>query len=167
MLEAGRIDQSMVLSYVDALLDNPGVLHAIRSRYRYILVDEYQDTNPVQDRIFRKIAGKTGNLFVVGDDDQSIYRFRGAEVGNIITFSDRMEAPFKVYLQENHRASRKLVEASNRLISRNKLRVSDKHIYSKNEEGEFPLLIGTYYRDAFHEEGIPSIVTSDRSFLRN
>jgi DNA helicase-2/ATP-dependent DNA helicase PcrA len=217
MLEAGRIDQSMVLSYVDALLDSPLVRNMVSSRYRYILVDEYQDTNPVQDRIFRKIAGRNGNLFVVGDDDQSIYRFRGAEVGNIITFSDRMDRPFKVYLRKNHRASKRLVKTASRLISHNKQRVN-KRIYSDHEEGQYPVLvvansieeeaqtaakmvrqlrengnintwnavavpfrsliwkdwnaspkwrkgIGAHYREAFQEEEIPTIVTSDRGFF--
>lgn len=140
ILENGMMDQSVILSYTEALLKYDQILNEVRKKYKYILVDEYQDTNPVQDRIFRHICGENGNLFVVGDDDQSIYRFRGAEVSNITKFTDRYPCALVVRLNENHRSSKKIVETTKNLIEHNKFRVT-KNLFSNHEEGNHVSLI--------------------------
>lgn len=134
LLDNGMMDLSIILSYAEAILKNDQILDEVRKKYKYIMVDEYQDTNAVQDRIFRQICGEDGNLFVVGDDDQSIYRFRGAEVTNITKFTDRYPHANVFRLNENRRSSKKIVKASKSLIEHNRHRV-DKKLFSNNEEG--------------------------------
>jgi DNA helicase II / ATP-dependent DNA helicase PcrA len=140
MTEAGFIDQSMILSYAEALLRDPEVLRAVRAETEHVLVDEYQDTNPIQDRIVRRIAGPDGNLFVVGDDDQAIYRFRGAEVDNILGFSQRMHGTARVRLETNRRSTGALVAAASTLIANNGTRVN-KDLRSVHDHGRPPVLV--------------------------
>jgi DNA helicase-2/ATP-dependent DNA helicase PcrA len=134
LLENGMMDQSIILSYTEAILKYDQVLNEVRKKYKYILVDEYQDTNPIQERIFRHICSDNGNLFVVGDDDQSIYRFRGAEVTNITKFTDRHPHSLIVRLNENRRSSKKIVEITKKLIEHNTSRIK-KSLFSNHEEG--------------------------------
>ncbi len=135
LLDNGMMDQSIILSYAEALLKYDQILDEVRKKYKYIMVDEYQDTNPVQDRIFRQICGENGNLFVVGDDDQSIYRFRGAEVTNITRFTNRYPGASVFRLNENRRSSKKIVKASKNLIEHNNHRIK-KELFSNNEKGD-------------------------------
>jgi len=131
----GILDQSIILSYTESLLKDNQILTRIREKYKYLLVDEYQDTNAIQDRIFNRVSGKDGNLFVVGDDDQSIYRFRGAEVTNITGFTDRHPHTSIVRLNENRRSSQRIVNTATCLIQKNKNRIR-KELFSSNEEGD-------------------------------
>jgi DNA helicase-2/ATP-dependent DNA helicase PcrA len=133
----GYLDHAMVLAYAEALLDDPQVRRRVQQRYRHLLVDEYQDTNPIQDRIFRAIAGESGRLFAVGDDDQSIYAFRGADVHNAVDFLDRWPGAKRETLEENRRSTRAIVEATQALIRHNTTR-QEKRLYTKNPEGEKP-----------------------------
>jgi DNA helicase-2/ATP-dependent DNA helicase PcrA len=135
--DEGFLDHSMVLAYAEALLDDPQVRRRVQARYRHLLVDEYQDTNPIQDRIFRAIAGSSGRLFAVGDDDQSIYAFRGADVRNAVEFLDRWPGAVKETLEENRRSTRAIVDATQALIAHNRRR-EPKHLHTKNPEGERP-----------------------------
>lgn len=137
---AGCLDNSMVLAYSEALLDDPHVLAKVRRKWRYLLVDEYQDTNPIQDRIFAKIAGDGGHLFAVADDDQSIYAFRGADVRNATEFPERHPGARERFLRKHHRSTRALLEAGQQLISRNRVR-RDKQLHTDNPEGEPPWLL--------------------------
>ncbi|RME18059.1 MAG: hypothetical protein D6797_01195 [Bdellovibrio sp.] len=136
----GYLDNSIVMSYVNALLDDVHVLRQVRQRYRYILVDEYQDTNPIQDKIFRKIVGESGNLIAVGDDDQSIYAFRGADVRNATAFERRYQGARVERLEQNRRSTPEIVRASQDLIKNNKIRY-DKKIFTQNPPGEKPWVL--------------------------
>ncbi|MGQ0608197.1 MAG: ATP-dependent helicase, partial [Chloroflexota bacterium] len=101
------------------LRGHPGVLAEERARYRYILVDEFQDTNHAQWEIVRLLAEPHGNVTVVGDDDQSIYRFRGAALGNILGFNDAYPKAASVVLVDNYRSRQPILDAAHRLIRHN------------------------------------------------
>src|SRR5690606_27590490 len=91
---------------------HPDVLRELQETYRYIMIDEYQDTNAIQEQILLLLAGKSGNLCVVGDDDQSIYRFRGARVQNLSEFPDRFPAGMckAIRLERNYRSHPRIVK---------------------------------------------------------
>ena len=101
------------------LREHPAVLERVRARYRYILVDEFQDTNHAQWEIVRLLAEPHGNVTVVGDDDQSIYRFRGAALGNILGFRDAYPRATNAVLVDNYRSRQAILDAAHRLIRHN------------------------------------------------
>ncbi len=113
----------------------PEVLEKYRDIYRYILVDEYQDTNMSQFELIRMLAGDKANLCVVGDDDQSIYGWRGAVVENILNFPDYFPGTKVTKLERNYRSTNKILETANRIISGNSARY-DKNLWSACGEGE-------------------------------
>lgn len=116
---ANLVDYGGLMAGAVALLrDHDEVRAPLGERFRYLLVDEYQDTNPAQDRLLALLAGERPNLFVVGDPHQSIYAFRGAALANISSFEDRYRAP-RVELKTNYRAAPALVAATDALIARN------------------------------------------------
>lgn len=118
----------------ELLVENEDVLSYYQNKFRYIHVDEFQDTNEIQFEIVRLLAGKWGNLFVVGDDDQSIYGWRGANVKNILEF-DKCFPDVKTYkLEQNYRSTQQILDAANRLIKHNKAR-SDKQLFSDKKDG--------------------------------
>lgn len=88
----------------------------VSNRYRYVMCDEYQDTNIIQDELLKLICGKYGNLAVVGDDNQSIYRFRGANIGNILTFNKRYKGCTVIKLIENYRSTQQILDLSNSVM---------------------------------------------------
>ncbi|NBS41619.1 ATP-dependent helicase, partial [bacterium] len=104
------------------LRDNPVVRDRLAQQFRYILVDEYQDTNTVQADIIRMLAGVHGNVVVVGDDAQSIYSFRAAQIKNILDFEREYPGAHVVKLEQNYRSTQVIVEAASALISNNKIR---------------------------------------------
>ena len=101
------------------LRESPATLATVRKRYRYILVDEFQDTNPVQSALVALIGDGQRNLTVVGDDDQSIYRFRGAAISNILEFRDHFKGARTVVLRRNYRSTAPILDASHRVIKFN------------------------------------------------
>jgi DNA helicase-2/ATP-dependent DNA helicase PcrA len=111
-------DDLLVLP-VDILRDNPSVLARYRQRFRFILVDEYQDTNHAQYEFVRLLAGEQGNLAVVGDDDQSIYGWRGADIRNILEFANDFPSATVVRLEENYRSTPEILAVANAAISVN------------------------------------------------
>ena len=118
------------------LFQNCGdVLEAYQERFRYIMVDEYQDTNTVQFRFVSLLAARYGNLCVVGDDDQSIYKFRGANIGNILGFEHVFPDAKVIRLEQNYRSTRNILNAANGVISHNTAR-KDKKLWTENPEGE-------------------------------
>jgi DNA helicase-2/ATP-dependent DNA helicase PcrA len=125
----------LLLLTVRLLEEAPGVLQAYRERYRWILVDEYQDTNPVQYRLVRLLAGERRNLCVVGDDDQSIYRWRGADIRNILDFEQDFPGVKVVKLEQNYRSTRTILTAAGRVVARNRGRKA-KTLWTENPEGE-------------------------------
>ena len=106
-----------------------------RNKYRYILVDEYQDTNHAQYRLVSLLAGENGNLCVVGDDDQSIYKFRGATIENILSFEEQFKNAKVVRLQQNYRSTQNILDAANSVIQNNSSRKS-KSLWTDSEKGE-------------------------------
>ncbi len=113
----------------------PDVLEKYQDRYRYIMVDEYQDTNYSQYRLVSLLAAKHGHLCVVGDDDQSIYRFRGATVENILAFEEQFPGCRTIRLEENYRSTQHILDAANGVISHNTAR-KDKHLWTAAGDGE-------------------------------
>jgi DNA helicase-2/ATP-dependent DNA helicase PcrA len=117
------------------LVDHPEVLRGYQDRFRYIHVDEYQDTNHVQYRIAALLAQTHANLMVVGDDDQSIYGWRGADIRNILEFEDDFPAARIVRLEQNYRSTQKILEVANYVVAHNSSR-KPKTLWTANVEGE-------------------------------
>lgn len=115
--------------------DFPDVLDHYRHLYKYIMVDEYQDTNVAQYRLIALLAGNNGNLCVVGDDDQSIYRFRGATIENILNFEKQYPGSVGIRLEQNYRSTENILNAANAVIKNNTQR-KDKALWSDLGEGE-------------------------------
>ena len=121
---ANAMDYDDILVYMYHMLrKHPEILRQLATQYRYILVDEYQDTNRVQYRIVNMLASVHGNLCVVGDDSQSIYAFRGAKIENILHFKDDYPNLKTFRLETNYRSTGQIVEAANRLIAHNENRL--------------------------------------------
>jgi len=126
------VDFDDLLVLVHELFNNyPEILEKYQQYYHYILVDEFQDTNDVQYEIAKMIAGRKKNLFVVGDDDQSIYSFRGANIANIKNFRKDFPQSRIYLLEQNYRSTQTILDGSNRLISNNVER-QDKKLWSTN-----------------------------------
>lgn len=120
----------------------PSVLESYQERYKYILIDEYQDTNECQYIFSKMLAKKYKNIFVVGDNDQAIYAFRGANYKNILNFEKDYPDCKTILLEENYRSTKTILNAANSVIKNNKLR-KDKNLWSNNEEGELIKYIRT------------------------
>ena len=133
--KAGAMDFDDLLLKTNELLTRfPEVLAKYQNRFRYILVDEYQDTNHSQYLIVRALSDKFQNICVVGDDAQSIYAFRGANINNILNFQKDYD-DVKVYrLEQNYRSTKNIVEAANSIIDKNKTKL-DKTVWTANEDG--------------------------------
>lgn len=125
----------LIMKTVELFRNNPDVLDSYQERFRYIMVDEYQDTNLAQFQFVSLLASKYQNLCVVGDDDQSIYKFRGANIENILGF-ERVFADTKVIrLEQNYRSTQNILDAANEVIRNNTERKS-KTLWTENEEGD-------------------------------
>ena len=134
--KSGAMDFDDLLLRTNELLARfPDVLAKYQDRFRYVMVDEYQDTNHSQYLIVRALADRFQNICVVGDDSQSIYAFRGANINNILNFQKHYEDVKTFKLEQNYRSSKNIVEAANSLIENNKTKL-DKEIWTANNEGE-------------------------------
>lgn len=125
----------LLLKTVQLFQTQKEVLDYYQERFRYIMVDEYQDTNTVQFELVRLLAGKYRNLCVVGDDDQSIYKFRGANIQNILNFEKVFPDARVIKLEQNYRSTETILEAANGVIRHNKGR-KDKSLWTENGKGE-------------------------------
>lgn len=124
----------IILNTVKILSENPDVLSKYQDKFWYILVDEYQDTNNSQYLLINLLAQANRNLCVVGDDDQSIYKFRGANIGNILNFEDDYSDVQKITLDQNYRSTQNILDAANSVISNNKGRMG-KSLWTSNGDG--------------------------------
>ena len=137
-----RLKDSNALDFDDILLltvkifeEFPDALEKFRNRYKYIMVDEYQDTNQVQFRLVSLLSAEHKNLCVVGDDDQSIYKFRGADITNILSFEKQFEGSKVIRLEQNYRSTQTILDAANSVISNNEGR-KPKSLWTKGAKGE-------------------------------
>ena len=133
--EANAMDfDDLIMNTVMLFRNHPDVLETFQERFRYICVDEYQDTNNAQFELIRLLADKYRNLCVVGDDDQSIYRFRGANIHNILDFERVYPDAFVVKLEQNYRSKQTILSAANAVIKHNHAR-KEKSLWSERGEG--------------------------------
>lgn len=128
---------------------HPDILEQYQERFQYIMVDEYQDTNKIQYELIHLLAAKYENICVVGDDDQSIYEWRGADVQNILSFEKDHENAKIIKLEENYRSTKKILHLANAVIANNETR-KEKALWTQNEEGE-PIVY--YEADDDRDEG--------------
>ena len=150
--EANAVDfDDIIMLTVRLLRENPDVLDYYRRKFRYVLVDEFQDTNPAQFELTRLIGGGYNNIMAVGDDDQSIYKFRGATIDNILHFDDKIPGTKIIKLEQNYRSTENILNAANSVIRNNFGRrgkelwcdagegekVYIKEVQTQNDEGKF------------------------------
>ena len=124
----------LIIKTVELFKTNPTILEYYQNKFRYIFVDEYQDTNKIQYKFIRLLSGKRKNLCVVGDDDQSIYKFRGADITNILNFEKDFPNTKIIKLEQNYRSTKNILNVANHVIKNNYER-KDKKLWTANEEG--------------------------------
>ena len=136
LLESDAMDfDDLIMNTVLLFEKNPEILEKYQNKFKYILVDEYQDTNYVQYVLVRSLAKKSGNLCVVGDDDQSIYKFRGATIENILNFEKNFKGAKTIRLEQNYRSTQTILDAANAVIQNN-LGRKGKTLWTENEKGD-------------------------------
>ena len=146
----------LLVKTVELFESNPDVLDYYQERFRYIMVDEYQDTNTVQFLLVSLLAKKYRNLCVVGDDDQSIYKFRGANIYNILNFEKVFPDAKVIRLEQNYRSTKNILNAANSVIAHNESR-KEKSLWTENSEGE--LVHFTEYDSEYDEaEGVVRLI---------
>ena len=134
--DAGALDfDDLILHTVRLLSGYPDVLEFYQRKFRYVLIDEYQDTNALQYRLASLLAGGYRNICVVGDDDQSIYRFRGATIENILSFENQYQGAKVIRLEENYRSTGHILDASNAVIANNQGR-KGKTLWTQHPKGD-------------------------------
>lgn len=142
----------LIFKTVDLFRTNKDVLEYYQERFRYIMVDEYQDTNTAQFQLVSLLAGRYKNLCVVGDDDQSIYKFRGANINNILDFEETFPGAKVIRLEQNYRSTGHILDAANAVICNNRGR-KGKTLWTANGEGE-PVVFRQYEQAYEEAEGI-------------
>ena len=125
----------LICETVKLFKERPDILELYQERFRYLMVDEYQDTNNAQFEFVRLLALRYGNICVVGDDDQSIYKFRGANIGNILGFEKQFADARVIKLEQNYRSTQRILDAANAVIKNNEGR-KDKKLWTANGEGD-------------------------------
>ena len=141
---AGTIDfAELLLLTLETLRDNETLLEHYRNRFKHLLIDEFQDTNTIQYAWIKLLAGDTGSVFAVGDDDQSIYAWRGARVENILDFNKDFEGTQLIRLEQNYRSTGNILGAANALIECNHGRLG-KNLWTDDNEGELITLYNAY-----------------------
>ncbi len=152
----------IILNTVKIFIENPDVLENYQKRFKYIMVDEYQDTNNVQYMLISLLAQGSRNICVVGDDDQSIYKFRGANIRNILGFEDEFADAKVIKLEQNYRSTQNILDTANKVISNNRGR-KPKALWTENDRGEMIALYhaqNEYYEGQFIAEQIENIISS-------
>ena len=136
--ENNAIDFDDIINFaIQILMDNPDILEYYSEKFKYVLVDEYQDTNKAQFTLVTLLASKYGNITVVGDNDQGIYSFRGADISNILNFEKDFPGTKIIKLEQNYRCTQSILNAANSVIKNNETKY-EKKLWTKNEEGNLP-----------------------------
>ena len=136
--ENNAIDFDDIINFtIQILMDNPDILEYYTEKFRYVLVDEYQDTNKAQFTLVTLLASKYGNITVVGDNDQGIYSFRGADISNILNFEKDFPGTQIIKLEQNYRCTQSILNAANAVIKNNETKY-EKKLWTRNEEGNLP-----------------------------
>ncbi len=149
----------LIFKTVDLFRTNADVLEYYQERFKYIMVDEYQDTNTAQFRLIELLAGKYKNLCVVGDDDQSIYKFRGANISNILDFESAFPGAKVIKLEQNYRSTSHILDAANAVIRNNQGR-KNKTLWTANGEG-VPVVFHQYEQAYEEADGIVRDILKD------
>lgn len=148
--ENNAIDFDDIINFtIKILSDNPDVLDYYTEKFKYILVDEYQDTNKAQFTLVSLLASKYGNVTAVGDNDQGIYSFRGADISNILNFERDFPGTRIIKLEQNYRCTGNILKAANAVIKHNENKY-DKKLWTENEEGHLPCI---YCGEDEYDEG--------------
>ena len=137
--ENNALDFDDIINYTIILTENPDVLEYYTEKFKYVLVDEYQDTNKAQFMLVSILASKYGNITVVGDNDQGIYSFRGADITNILNFEKDFPGTKIIKLEQNYRCTGNILKAANAVIKNNENKY-DKKLWTENEEGKLPCI---------------------------
>ncbi len=136
--ENNAIDFDDIINFtIKILLDNPDLLEYYSDKFKYVLVDEYQDTNKAQFTLVTLLAGKYGNITVVGDNDQGIYSFRGADISNILNFEKDFPGTKIIKLEQNYRCTQNILNAANEVIKNNETKY-EKKLWTSNDAGNLP-----------------------------
>ncbi len=136
--ENNAIDFDDIINFtIEILLDNPDILEYYSDKFKYVLVDEYQDTNKAQFTLVTLLASKFGNITVVGDNDQGIYSFRGADISNILNFEKDFPGTKIIKLEQNYRCTQSVLNAANEVIKNNETKY-EKKLWTSNEVGSLP-----------------------------
>jgi len=136
--ENNAIDFDDIINFViKIMMENPDVLEYYSEKFKYVLVDEYQDTNKSQFTLVTLLASKYGNITVVGDNDQGIYSFRGADISNILNFEKDFPGTEIIKLEQNYRCTGNILNAANSVIKNNETKY-EKKLWTKNDKGELP-----------------------------
>lgn len=131
------------------MMENPDILEYYANKFQYVLVDEYQDTNKAQFTLITLFASKNGNITVVGDNDQGIYSFRGADISNILNFERDFPGTKIIKLEQNYRCTGNILKAANSVIKNNEVKYK-KELWTQNDEGNLP---SVYQADNEYDEG--------------
>lgn len=148
----------LIVKTVELFQNCPEVLDSYQERFRYLMVDEYQDTNTAQFKLISLLAGKYRNLCVVGDDDQSIYKFRGANIHNILNFEQVFPDAKVIKLEQNYRSTQNILNTANEVI-RNNYGRKDKRLWTENEEGS-PIVFRQFLNGFEEAENIIGNISS-------
>ena len=136
--ENNAVDFDDIINYtIKILTENPDVLEYYTEKFQYVLVDEYQDTNKAQFMLISILASRHGNITVVGDNDQGIYSFRGADISNILNFEKDFPGTKIIKLEQNYRCTGNILKAANAVIKNNQVKY-DKKLWTQNDEGNLP-----------------------------
>lgn len=152
----------LIMNTIEVFKNDKKVLAEYQNQFKYILVDEYQDTNYSQDILIKMIAEKHKNLCIVGDDDQSIYKFRGANVENMINFNKSYNGAKIIKLEQNYRSTKNILNAANSVIEKNGFRKA-KNLWTENSDGD---IIGLHTAYSEHDE-VNYIVETIRNEVQN
>ena len=138
--ENNAIDFDDIINFtIKILMENPDVLEYYTEKFKYVLVDEYQDTNKAQFTLVTLFASRHGNITVVGDNDQGIYSFRGADISNILNFEKDFPGTKIIKLEQNYRCTKNILNVANDII-KNNTKKYDKKLWTNNEEGIMPIV---------------------------